>query len=152
MRPIVRDAIVAGLQPRVFGVGWQDLIDPAFIAGEFLPNVELPAAYASAHVVLNDHWPDMAAEGFLSNRLFDACATGTRVVSDPAVGLEDVFGDVVRVYQGIDDLAEWARHPSDEFPDRLKRLELARAIARDHSFDARAETLIDSVQRLRGGR
>ena len=33
-------------------------------------------------MVLNDHWEDMRAEGFLSNRLFDAVASGARVVTD----------------------------------------------------------------------
>jgi len=150
MRPIVRDAIGAGLRPTVHGVGWDGLVDPAFIAGEFLPNEDLPAAYASARVVLNDHWPDMAAEGFLSNRLFDACATGTRVISDPAVGITDVFGDFVRAYETSNELAELVGEQQSAFPDRPDRLAFADRIAQEHSFDARARQLIESVHQLRG--
>ena len=43
------------------------------------PTTELAAAYAGAGVVLNDHWDDMRAGGFVSNRLFDAVASGARV-------------------------------------------------------------------------
>lgn len=152
IRPIVRDAIKGGLHPRVFGVGWEGLIDPALIAGEFLPNEELPAAYASARVVLNDHWPDMAAEGFLSNRLFDACATGARVISDEAVGLREVFGDFVRSYGTTGDLSELVNGYEGNFPDHRSRVSFADQIRREHSFDARAERLIHEVQQLRGSR
>lgn len=149
MRPIVRDAIGAGLRPSVHGVGWDGLIDTALIAGEFLPNEDLPAAYGSARVVLNDHWPDMAAEGFLSNRLFDASATGTRVISDRAAGITDVFGDFVRVYDTSNELAHLVSHQESGFPDRHDRLTFAEHIAHEHSFDARAAQLIQSVQQLR---
>ncbi len=59
----------------VYGVGWEEFIDVGRISGEFLDNDQLPAAYAGAGIVLNDHHPEMATDGFLSNRL-DAVATG----------------------------------------------------------------------------
>ncbi len=92
-RPAVRHAIEAGLDLSVYGVGWEAYLPPEKIRGEFIANADLPAAYAGAGVVLNDHWPDMAAEGFLSNRLFDAAACGSRILTDEATGLADVFGD-----------------------------------------------------------
>lgn len=150
MRPIVRDALEAGVDVTLYGVGWQEFVDPARIAGDFLPNVELPAAYASARVVLNDHWADMANQGFLSNRLFDAVATGTRVLSDEAVGLKDVLGDVVRVYNGVDELREILADPAAAFPSREVRLQAAERIARDESFDARAAVLVNRVLAIRG--
>lgn len=150
MRPIVRDAHEAGVDVTLFGVGWQEFIDPARIAGEFLPNDELPAAYASATVVLNDHWADMASQGFLSNRLFDAAATGTRVVSDEAVGLHEVFGDVVRTYRSVDELREILADPADSFPSREVRLMAAERIAREEGFDARAALLVNRVLAMRG--
>ena len=149
MRPIVRDAISAGSRPAVYGVGWEGLIDADLIKGEFLPNDQLPAAYAAAHLVLNDHWPDMATEGFLSNRLFDACATGTRVLSDRATGLAEVFGDVIRTYADPAQLAALLRD-RDAFADRATRLEMAAEVARLHSFDARAWVLLDRALQLRG--
>lgn len=149
MRPIVRDAISAGSRPAVYGVGWDGLIDADLIKGEFLPNDQLPAAYAAAHLVLNDHWPDMATEGFLSNRLFDACATGTRVLSDRATGLAEVFGDVIRTYADPAQLAALLRD-RDAFADRATRLAMAAEVARLHSFDARARVLLDRALQLRG--
>jgi len=150
LRPIVRDAIAGGLRPQVYGVGWDGLIEPGLIQGEFLANDELPGAYAAARVVLNDHWPDMAVEGFVSNRLFDACATGTRVLSDPATGLVEVFGDTVRTYADAAELPALLQDPGESFPSRAERLDLAARIASEHSFDARAAVLIERALELRG--
>ena len=151
-RPAVRDSIGAGFDVSVYGVGWGEFLSPDQIAGEFIPNDELPAAYASAGIVLNDHWPDMAAEGFLSNRLFDAAASGSRLLSDDAAGLTDVFGDSVRTYADASSLRQALDGGPGSFPDRATRIALAQRIARDHSFDARARVLIDRAQALRAGR
>ena len=153
LRPVVRDALAAGVDLDLYGVGWEQFLPADRIAGTLLPNVELPAAYAGAGVVLNDHWPDMAAEGFVSNRLFDAAATATRVLSDAAVGLPEVFGDVVRTYADPAMLGPMLTGDLDDaFPSRDQRLALADRVAREHSFDARAATLVAAVDGLRGAR
>lgn len=149
-RPAVRDSIEAGFDVSVYGVGWDAFLPPDRIAGEFIPNDALPAAYASAGIVLNDHWPDMASEGFLSNRLFDASACGSRVLSDEAVGIAEVFGEDVRTYADAAGLAAILARGTSAFGDRASRLALADRVARDHSFDARAEVLIERAERLRG--
>ena len=152
-RPAVRAALAAGLDLSVYGVGWDAFLPPEQISGEFIGNADLPAAYASAGVVLNDHWPDMAAQGFLSNRLFDAAACASRIATDPAAGLSDVFGDGPRTYADADGLASLVGGELDEqFPDRDSRLALARRIAEHHSFDARASVLIARARELRGRR
>ncbi len=150
-RPAVRAAVAADVPIQVHGVGWQEYLPPERIAGEFLPNDRLPQAYASAGVVLNDHWPQMAQEGFLSNRLFDAAATGTRVLSDEAVGLREVFGDVVVTWDSEDVLVATLRAPREEvFASREARRDLADRIAREHSFDARAAILREAAVRDAG--
>jgi spore maturation protein CgeB len=150
-RPIVRDAIAAGADISLYGVGWEEFVAPELISGEFISNTELPHAYATAGIVLNDHWTDMAAEGFLSNRLFDAAATGTRVLSDEATGLREVFGDVVRTYREPEELANiLGAEPDTMFADREARLALAATVAREHSFDARAVELIAQARRVTG--
>jgi hypothetical protein len=152
-RPVVRDALAAGIELSVYGVGWEAFLPPEQIQGEFISNDQLPAAYAAAGVVLNDHWRDMAEQGFLSNRLFDATATGARVLSDEATGLHDVFGETVRTYTDTGSLSALLSGPRDDsFPSRAERLDLADRIARDHSFDARAAVLIDHVDHVRGSR
>jgi O-antigen biosynthesis protein len=152
-RPAVRAAVAAGIDVSVYGVGWEEFLPPERIRGEFIANDRLPAAYASAGVVLNDHWTDMANDGFLSNRLFDVAACGSRLLTDPATGLHDVFGDAVRTYGDQAELAAALTGDRDVvFPDRSARLELAERVRREHSFDARAAVLIERARRLRGRR
>jgi hypothetical protein len=149
-RPAVRDALAGGVDVSVYGVGWESFLAPERIRGTFIANTELPAAYAAAGVVLNDHWADMAREGFLSNRLFDATATATRVLTDRAEGLADVFGDTVRTYADGDDLVAQLSGDLDRtFPSRADRLVLADRVAAQHSFDARAGALIARARELR---
>jgi hypothetical protein len=148
-RPAVRDAREAGFRPSVYGVGWESFLPAEEIAGSFIEHDDLPAAYASAGVVLNDHWADMAAEGFLSNRLFDAAATGTRVASDPAAGMADVFGDVVRTFTDAPGLGALLADPIASFAPDDVRLDLAARIAREHSFDVRARDLVAWADQVR---
>lgn len=146
-RPIVRDCRRAGIDVDVYGVGWEAFLPAQEIAGTFVANAELPQVYASAPVVLNDHWADMAADGFLSNRLFDAVASGARVLSDRAVGLEEVFGDAVRTYRDADELPGLLTGDLDAvFGSPAQRRAAAERIARDHSFQARARQLIAAVE------
>jgi spore maturation protein CgeB len=92
----------------------------------------------------------MAQEGFLSNRLFDATATGARVLSDQATGLNEVFGDVVTTYSTSEELVQRLEADrSTAFADRETRLALAQKVAREHSFDARAAVLIERARLLR---
>lgn len=148
-RPVVRDAVTCGADLSVYGVGWEGLIPDHLHRGVLLANPELPKAYASAGVVLNDHWPDMAAEGFLSNRLFDAVACGARVISDQAAGLDEVFGDVVQTYLTPDELCPMVTGDfRSVFPGPAVRREAAERIRAEHSFGARADLLIEVAQGL----
>ena len=145
-RPIVRDALAAGIPLEVYGVGWEEFLAPEQIAGEFLPNNELPNAYANSAIVLNDHHREMAELGFLSNRLFDSVAAGARVVSDPALGISDVFGSSVVTYQSPEELAEIYRNPDAFFPvDSVD----AQRIRIDHDFRSRARALIAAAESVR---
>jgi spore maturation protein CgeB len=146
MRPMVRDALAAGLRPAVYGSGWNDLIDPSLVVSEHVPNADLPRVYASAGVVLNDHWDTMRAWGFVSNRIFDVLACGTPVVSDPVPGLADAVGDLVATWNDPEDLASAVRAAlatdREEFAERARMLVLER-----HTFDHRAAELEAALRR-----
>lgn len=146
-RPVVRDALAAGLDLAVWGEGWEDLLPAGVHRGVFVPNDELPALYRDARVVLNDHWHDMARDGFVSNRLFDAAATGALVVTDPVPGVDELFHGAVRTYDSVETLravvAEGERLTAEE------RRERGRRIGEEHAFRARAEVLLDAVRRQR---
>lgn len=144
-RPIIVDAAEAGLPLSVYGHGWTPFIDKRYIKAEYLPNVEVGEFYRRAGVVLNDHWDDMRELGFLSNRLFDAVASGARVITDDVAGLRDVFGDSVQVYRTPEDLTRLSSlaDPDSVFGTDEDRRAAAARIHREHSFLARGRQLIE---------
>lgn len=150
MRPIVRDAVELGADLRIFGNGWDEYVHAEYIAAENLPNSELPAAYRGARIVLNDHWDDMARHGFYSNRLFDAVASGAKVISDPVDGIEEVFGPSVRVYRTLDELRQLLDPTTDLWPNQDDIAANSAAVATAHSFAERARRLLADVLDVRG--
>lgn len=149
VRPIVRDALAAGLDLAVWGEGWAGTLPATVFRGAFLDNALLPEVYRSARVVLNDHWPAMAAGGFISNRIFDATAAGSFVITDPVPGLEQAVGGAAAVYHDVEDLRRLASRAPDPEGTRIARGE---AIGAEHSFQRRAERLLEDVRRYRATR
>ncbi|WP_299034348.1 glycosyltransferase [uncultured Pseudokineococcus sp.] len=146
-RPVVRHLVEAGEELAVYGGGWEGRVPAGFVRGLRVANAEVPAFYRSAGVVLNDHWDDMRRLGFVSNRLFDAAAAGARVVSDHVEGVEELFGGLVRTYREPAELVSLVRQGASAFPGEDERVRVARGVARDHSFLARAEVLLDAAVR-----
>ena len=148
-RRCVRGALASGLPVTVYGTGWEPFLPPEQVHGEHVPNHELGGLYSSAGVVLNDHWEDMRRLGFISNRIFDAVACGARVLTDDVAGIQEVFGDAVCVYHSEEELAELLARPWDEtFPSRATRLAAADRVLTEHTFAARAATLLDAATRI----
>ena len=149
-RDIVRWAIEAGRPPVIYGDGWEGRVPPGLVRAKNIDNRDLGALYASAGVVLNDHWPSMRAFGLLSNRLFDAVGSGGRVVSDPVPSMASVFGDAVAQVSGPAELAaavdEMLARPHDP-----KAAQLAAAyVHEEHGFDARARSFVGDAFAILG--
>jgi hypothetical protein len=67
---------------KFIGAGWDQYVTADNILAEFVDNAALPAFYRRAFAVVNDHWPDMSANGIVSNRIADVLASGGLVLSD----------------------------------------------------------------------
>ena len=154
LRPVVRDALAAGLPLAVYGDLWSGLVPDEVVRGRSIPNDQLAAAYRSAGVVLNDHHDAMRADGFVSNRLFDAVASSARVITDPVDGLAELFGPGVQPYETPDDLARLAtlEDPDAVFGDDATRRAAAERVRTEHSFAARAARLIEVAHEARAER
>ena len=152
LRPSVAAAIETGTPLTVIGTGWDEWLPAAEVVVEAdrVPNEELPALYASAGLVLNDHWEDMRVEGFVSNRIFDVLATGSRLLTDEVAGLAEVLGDGLATWSEVSEFARLTSEPlAEHYPDLEARLALAERVVAEHSFDARAATLLETALRLR---
>ena len=148
-RYAVRSALAVGADLTLHGNDWTEFVDREQIASGGVANEEVGVLYASAGVVLNDHHLDMRRDSFASNRLFDAAACGARILSDRIDGLEETFSGLVVPFDNEHELARLVAPPYAAFPDNATRRAIAQRIISEHSFDKRAETLIDdSVRRL----
>jgi len=145
-RPSILEPIRAGIPVSVYGPDWTGWIPGSAIAGRGIPNRDLPAAYERAAAVLNDHWPAMQREGFVSNRLYDVVAAGGRAVSDAVEGIEEIFDGAVWTYRDIPELIDALREGVDGlFPSEERVAAISARIREQHSFDARARTLLDDA-------
>ena len=143
MRPVVADAIAAGVRPAIYGGGWRSLIDPTLVVANHVDNDQLPVIYSSADVVLNDHWESMREWGFVSNRVFDVLACATPIISDELRELHDLFGTAVMTYRSPEELADRVRDVLAD-PQRAKAAAAAGRdlVVRSHTFDDRARQLM----------
>lgn len=140
-RKIIRDALSVGLSPNIYGTRWENFVPGEAVKGLNVPNDELPGYYAKADVVLNDHWDDMAENGFLSNRLFDAVACGATVISDHCEGIDKIFGDSVKVYKSASELADLVRHAQADQNWHVKA-RLSAKIIDENNFRVRARKIM----------
>lgn len=142
-RQIVSDALAAEITLGVWGPGWKQFVPESFVRGRYVGPNEVPSVYRSATIVLNDHLPEMAMWGFVSNRVFDVVACGSVVISDSISGLDE-FGGAVRSYGSVEELRELVRDSSWR-PSVEQMQSIAARVRAEHSFDRRAETLLDAV-------
>ena len=147
-RWIVSAALAAGEDPAIYGAEWEDTPAAAHVRAENLPNERLGAVYARAGIVLNDHWPDMAAQGFLSNRIFDVALAGGFLISDRVAGAGRFFGLLPQVGTPAElmaALAHFRAHPAE----RARRARALQALVRrDHTFEHRARTILARLRNL----
>jgi spore maturation protein CgeB len=91
----------------------------------------------------------MAKCGFISNRLFDAAASGARVISDEVEGIMELFDGAVQTYKTPAQLAALISPSgltSFGSPEHIS--ERARRIGTANSFNERVDHLIAAAQKV----
>ena len=116
--PIVLEA---GLPITIYGPGW----DTA--KAEYLDNQILRKHYSSAKIVLNDTREGMKKFGFISNRIFDATACETLVISDYMPEIEEIYGDTVPMYKSKEELIDLIKYYLDETNEKERKEKAKRA-------------------------
>ena len=153
-RHILEDLLPTSLELAVYGKAWTpERLDPRYVAGTHVPNGEVGGYYASADIVLNDHWPDMQREGFLSNRLYDASAAGGFVISDGIEGLAEEFDGGVVSYETPEELRALIDRFLADPTARAEHAARARAaVLARHTFEHRVAELLRHVEPMLAGR
>jgi hypothetical protein len=134
---------------KVVGSGWQKYLRPDQIKSEFIENENISDYYQSAAIVLNDHWSDMAKAGFISNRVFDAIASGAKVISDQVLGIDKIFGNSVFTYNDEKGLRYLLNNYKNlDFGSDQEIKQRAIKIGTSHSFELRASEIISKVKAI----
>lgn len=148
-RNVVETAFGSGIPIEVIGKGWRDRLPSNILRADYVENSDLCSIYRSASRVLADHWIGMAEEGFIQNRVFDAVACGSRVISDFVPGIEEKFGGAVRVYRDSEELRYLCSEAANkEFPSDEELLGLAEKCRLEHSFDQRVKVIKADVEQI----
>ena len=89
----------------------------------------------------------MRQNGFISNRVFDAVASGAVVLTESMEGVQEIFGDAVCTYKSDESLIEEIHSLMDE-PMRSPRREIIDRVRAEHSFDRRALEILNQLDKL----
>lgn len=143
----VRMALKYGVDIDLYGNNWKATEAEHLVKSDFIDNTELAPYYRGAKVVLNDHEHEMGVKGFVSNRIFDVLASGVPVISDQISGLPDEFSKWVGIYAKEDHFVDLVERACEEGPvRRAERVDFARHIREIHSFDQRADVIIEAAR------
>lgn len=146
-RPIIRDLIKSNFEFSVYGGGWEKFIDKKYIKGDFIENNVLHKAYSSCKILLNDHWEDMAQNGFISNRIFDALACKTFIISDNIKSVNEVLGGNVVTYANHNDLKDKIYYYLNHDDEREKIAQKGYDIVlKNHTFDNRVSEILAIIE------
>ena len=146
-RIAVPTLIKHGFPVTVFGPGWGELAQK-----EFLDNRDLHKYYSSAKIVLNDTREGMKKFGFVSNRIYDATACETLVISDYMPEIEEIYGDTVPMYKSEEELVNLVKYylePEHE-AERLDKAKRAREITlKNFTAETAAEKFDAIIQEIK---
>ena len=141
-RGIVHDLGDTAYEFKVWGNLWDRILPEKHYGGRYWEYERLEYLYASARITLNDHHPDMAREGFVSNKVFDILASGGFVISDKNPGLDLIFGETVPQY----DTPEQLRGLVDYYLQNSRARQELKAqgcqAALRHTYQARAREFV----------
>ena len=141
-RSVVRDLAQLSYDFKVWGNLWERIIPKKHYGGRHWDYRELDKLYASARITPTDHHPDMAREGFVSNKVFDILASGGFAISDRNKGIEGIFGDAVPQYESAQHLQELLGFYLNNPPRREELMFKGRKIALANTYKDRASRIV----------
>lgn len=148
-REIIKDILSTDFDVSIYGAEWEDYIPNEYIKGEFISNDELHKYYSSCKILLNDHLESMKDFDYLSNRLFDALACGTLIISDKVPSI-NLFEGAVITYDGVEDLNKKIEFYLDNDEERRLRAAHGRKIVlENHTFEKRVEQILDCLKDIK---
>lgn len=146
-REAVKYCVAAKIPVAVYGKGWENYIPAEMIMGDYIDNNQLRSFYSNAAIVLNDHWPEMREQGFISNRIFDVSACNGFIITDYLSAIEQSFSDSIITYTSEDDLVKKINYYLNHPEERASLAAKAREITlRTHTNKAIATEILRVIE------
>lgn len=150
MRPIVKIAHEGGVEVRLWGDGWRDTEVSKWVVGDRVGNEDLFQIYQNSEIVLNDQTRTMTRSGLISNRIFDALACGTPVITTPVGELPDEFSDFVEEVSNAEEFSQAYDKIRNETAEQKETRRLfALRMRSEHSFDDRALKIVSKIREIK---
>jgi len=147
-RTSLRYAIESGFNVSVYGYNWQGIVPQEMYKASYISNTDLNRYYSSAKIVLNDHRPDMKKHGFINNRIYDATACGTLVISDYMPEIEKVYKNSIPMYKNKEDLKLLLDYYLTHEEERQKLAKIAQEITlKNFTHKAVAQKIINYTKK-----
>jgi len=142
--------IAPALDVKIFGANWSEVPEVAGLSYGPLAYDDLPSAYASSALVVDDSAPHTLPYGAVNSRVFDALACGVPVASNDEAGVRAIFGDDFPIWHDAMSLEALACEAVGD-PKRLQSLaqRLRDEVLERHTYAHRARQF-DALLSLRG--
>jgi GT2 family glycosyltransferase/spore maturation protein CgeB len=146
----VNDALPAlaarGYSVHVHGRGWATVPGFEGLDRGFLSYDDVPSAYASARIVVDDAASSTKACGSVNSRVFDALAIGAVVVSNSSPGVHDLFDDAFPTWTDATSLIRLVEVILSDPDVAAKRAAAYRTrVLSEHTYALRAATVRDAL-------
>lgn len=150
VKPLLRKMLLSCSHPqyklRLHGSHWDQSPEEIFRKSwqGLLPKNEIATAYNSAKVVLASTIKDQAEAGMINNRIFEALACGSLVVSDWFPALDDLLGHVIYFANSSDDVQSLIQNVLSSEEKSFSRRSAAReTVMASHTWDHRVIPLLE---------
>ncbi len=148
-RQILQDLLPTTHKLSVYGRHWEEFPVQEYVVADYMDNDKVGQAYHDAKILLNDHWDDMRDSGIISNRIFDALAVKSFIISDYIPEMDIVFDGAVVTYQGKEDLQQKVEYYL-KHPDECEQLALKgqKIVLENHTFAVRCKQIVEVIQNI----
>ena len=146
-RQIVRDILSCSHSIQIWGSNWEMFLPAKQIRGTYFPYEEVRQLYSSCAILLNDHWDDMRRWNLINNRIYDALACKSLVISDHLDDIFRLFGDAVITYRDRRELCEKADYYLDQEEERREIAEVGfKKIIDCHGVKSRMAEMLEKLK------
>jgi GT2 family glycosyltransferase/spore maturation protein CgeB len=132
---------------RIYGFNWDGTEFEKISCGP-VAYADLPNIYASSKVVIDDANLATKSWGSCNSRVFDSLASGCLLITNGALGVSEMFGDLVPTFNDEKTLSDAVNYWLANDDERINRIKLLQNLVfNEHSYENRANYFIQKLSK-----